>query len=851
MAKGDEITTKFSVDVSDLKKGISEANQQIKLANAEFKAATAGMDDWASSADGIRAKLSQLESTLDAQKKRLAAYTEELDRNERAYEQNGQRASELRAALQELADKGVDKNSQEYKKLQNALEATEREQEKNRTAADKLKITVLEQQAAVNKTDAEIGKYSKSLDELENEQGETASSTDKLNDKLDDTDAAAAGASDGFTVMGGVMAGVLVEAIKAAITALKDLTAAAYEAWQSFDEGADNIIAATGAQGDALEDLNDAYKRTASSVVGDFAEIGTAIGEVNTRFGSTGSQLSSLSTKFLKFASLNGTNVKSSIDDVQSALAAFGLGADEAGAFLDTLNKAGQDTGVSLSTLIGQIKSNSSSLQEMGYSISQSAFFLANLEKNGIDASSVLSGLKKATSQAAKDGIPLTKAIDELTASIKNAETSTEAITAATELFGARSAAAIAKAVQDGRLSFDEMSVALHDFDGNIEDTYERMQDAPDRIALAMQNVKLVTADVLGEFLEKYAPQIEAALDGFLNDVLPEIVSGLEAFFAFIEPAVSKLVEIVNAAIPVIQEVWDYFAPYFKAIFDEVVSVVQTLAPYISEALKVAWQLIQAIWERAVPFFSAIWETIKSIFAVVAAVFSGDFEEAGKQIRKTVDKWVDYFKLIWEDINKVFSVVASWFGSVFGKAWETIKEKFASWASFWKGLWDKVTSTFVQIGQTIGSAIEGAIKGAINNALSFVENSLNNVIKLINGVIAVLNLLGAGIPDIGLVSLPRLAKGGILAKGQVGLLEGSGAEAVVPLDENKAWISAVAADMVRALGASPAGASAAPGAESDGFSFTQVINSPQPLTRIEIYRQTRNLLQLAHDTGGI
>lgn len=851
MAKGDEFTTKFSVDISDLKKGISEANQQIKLANAEFKAATAGMDDWASSADGIRAKLSQLESTLDAQKKRLAAYTEELDRNERAYEQNGQRASELRAALQELADKGVDKNSQEYKKLQNALEATEREQEKNRTAADKLKITVLEQQAAVNKTDAEIGKYSKSLDELEDEQGETASSTDKLNDKLDDTDAAASSASDGFTVMGGVLAGVLVKGIELAVTALKDLTAAAYEAWQSFDEGADNIIAATGAQGDALEDLNDAYKRTASSVVGDFAEIGTAIGEVNTRFGSTGSQLSDLSTKFMKFASLNGVNVKSSIDDVQSALAAFGLGADDAGAFLDTLNKAGQDTGVSLSTLIGQIKSNSSSLQEMGYSISQSAFFLANLEKNGIDASSVLSGLKKATAQAAKDGIPLTDAIDELTASIKNAETSTEAITAATELFGARSAAAIAKAVQDGRLSFDEMSVALHDFDGNIEDTYERMQDAPDRIALAMQNVRLVTADVLGEFLDKYAPQIEAALDGFLNDVLPEIVSGLEAFFAFIEPAVSKLVEIVNAALPVIQEVWDYFAPYFKAIFDEVVSVVQTLAPYISEALKVAWQLIQAIWERAVPFFSAVWETIKSIFSVVAAVFSGDFEEAGKQIRKTVDKWVDYFKLIWEDIKKVFSVVASWFGSVFGKAWETIKEKFASWASFWKGLWDKVTSTFVQIGQTIGSAIEGAIKGAINSALSFVENHVNNIIKMINGVIAVINTLGAGIPEIGLISLPRLAKGGVLSKGQVGLLEGSGAEAVVPLDENKAWISAVAADMVRALGASPSGASAAPGAESDGFSFTQVINSPKPLTRIEIYRQTRNLLQLAHDTGGI
>lgn len=851
MAKGDEITTKFSVDISDLKKGISEANQQIKLANAEFKAATAGMDDWASSADGIRAKLSQLDSTLDAQKKKLSAYQEELDRTERAYEQNGQRASELRAALQDLADKGVDKNSTEYKKLQRELEATEAEQEKNRSAADKLKVTVLEQQAAVNKTDAEIGKYSKSLDDLEKEQGETTGSTDKLNDELGDTDASAASASEGFTVMGGVLAGVLVEGIKIAVNALKDLTAAAYAAWQSFDEGADNIIAATGAQGDALEDLNDAYKRTASGVVGDFAEIGTAIGEVNTRFGSTGSQLSDLSTKFIKFASLNGTDVKSSIDDVQSALAAFGMGADDAGAFLDVLNKAGQDTGVSLSTLIGQIKSNSSSLQEMGYSISQSAFFLANLEKNGIDASSVLSGLKKATSQAAKDGIPLTDAIDELTASIQNAETSTEAITIATELFGARSAAAIAKAVQDGRLSFDEMAVSLHDFDGNIEDTYERMQDAPDRIALAMQNVKLVTADVLGEFLEKYAPQIENALDYFLSDILPEIVDKLDAFFQFIEPAIEKLVEIVNAAIPVIQEVWDYFAPYFKAIFDEVISVAQTLAPYISEALRLAWELIKAIWERAVPFFSAIWESIKAVFSAVAAVFSGDFEEAGKQVRKAVDKWVDYFKLIWEDIKKVFSVVASYFGQIFGKAWEAIKEKFASWASFWKGLWEKVTGTFKEIGQTIGSAMENAIKGAINSALEFVERSVNNIIKVINGVIDVINTLGVGIPNIGLISLPRLAKGGILEKGKIGLLEGSGAEAVVPLDENKAWISAVANDMVRALGVSGAGAATPAGAENEGFSFTQVINSPKPLTRIEIYRQTRNLLQLAHDAGGV
>ena len=55
-----ETTTKFKVDISELKKGISDAQRQIKLANAEFKAASAGMDDWSKSADGISAKLKQL-----------------------------------------------------------------------------------------------------------------------------------------------------------------------------------------------------------------------------------------------------------------------------------------------------------------------------------------------------------------------------------------------------------------------------------------------------------------------------------------------------------------------------------------------------------------------------------------------------------------------------------------------------------------------------------------------------------------------------------------------------------------------------------------------------------------------
>ena len=75
MAKDENYTAKCRIDVSDLKKGIEEANKQIKLANAEFKNATAGMDDWSKSADGLSAKIKQQQSVVEAEKQKLELLT--------------------------------------------------------------------------------------------------------------------------------------------------------------------------------------------------------------------------------------------------------------------------------------------------------------------------------------------------------------------------------------------------------------------------------------------------------------------------------------------------------------------------------------------------------------------------------------------------------------------------------------------------------------------------------------------------------------------------------------------------------------------------------------------------------
>ena len=89
-----------------------------------------------------------------------------------------------------------------------------------------------------------------------------------------------------------------------------------------------------------------------------------------------------------------------------------------------------------------------------------------------------------------------------------------------------------------------------------------------------------------------------------------------------------------------------------------------------------------------------------------------------------------------------------------------------------------------------------AVKNGMNGALSLVQSAINKGIGLINSAIRLANKLpGINVGTVGKISLPRLAKGGILEKGQVGILEGSGAEAVVPLENNRAWLSRVAEDL--------------------------------------------------------
>lgn len=108
------ITTVFSADISNFSKSTQDLNRYISTVNAEFKNATAGMDDWSKSTDGLEAKLKQLNGVLTAQKKKLADTQAEYDALKAAGKENTAEAQKLYIKLQN--------QNAEVKKTEKAIE---------------------------------------------------------------------------------------------------------------------------------------------------------------------------------------------------------------------------------------------------------------------------------------------------------------------------------------------------------------------------------------------------------------------------------------------------------------------------------------------------------------------------------------------------------------------------------------------------------------------------------------------------------------------------------------------------------------------------------------------------------
>ena len=297
------------------------------------------------------------------------------------------------------------------------------------------------------------------------------------------------------------------------------------------------------------------------------------------------------------------------------------------------------------------------------------------------------------------------------------------------------------------------------------------------------------------------------------------IVAGIGAVIAIIVLCIKYWDDIVNA----VKIAVDAIGNFFVSLWNGVVSAWNWCVELLSG---VGTWIYDNVIAPVANFFTELWNGIVNTYHVVIGPWVEIIRRASVIVYNEIIKPIlDYFVGLWNNIKSVFSVVGNWFkitvvqplSNVFTSAWNGlkngainawngVKSVFSSVADFFGNIfsnaWAKVKAVF-SVGGKIFDGIKDGIVSGFKTVVNAIIRGINKVITVpFNGINAVLNklrdisILGvspfAWISTISVPQIPQLEQGGVLKKGQVGLLEGKGAEAVVPLERNLGWLNKVA-----------------------------------------------------------
>lgn len=328
-------------------------------------------------------------------------------------------------------------------------------------------------------------------------------------------------------------------------------------------------------------------------------------------------------------------------------------------------------------------------------------------------------------------------------------------------------------------------------------------------VSVAVEAVVTFFSDAWTRITEAWSLAVEwfsgigSAIAGFFSSAWESIVAVWSAVAEFFSGIWSSIVSVFSPAIA-------WFSALFTSIYDSLASIVNVIIGLVRGCWTIittvfgiafTWfdtNVIQPIknafsvfWSAISSFASNAWTTISGIFSTVATWFNDTLITPVTSFFS--DMWgglVSGASDAWTGVKEAFSSVTTWFKDTFSTAWTAVKNVFSTGGKIFEGIVEGIADAF--------KAVVNAIIGGINKVIAMPFNAINGMLNKIRNV----SFLGIS-PFKGLWSenplsvpqIPLLYRGGILKKGQVGLLEGNGSEAVVPLEQETGWINRIAQKM--------------------------------------------------------
>lgn len=734
MGKGNEVTTKLKVDVTNFKKNIQEATRNMKLAEAEFKAASASMDNWSESTDGISLKLNALNATLVRDKAKLADL-------ENQYKEVAESQGLTSAAAQNLLIKvnnqraAIGKTEKQIKSYSNKLQELEEKSNKSASASEKLRAEIDRQEKELsdlkNKYQDVIlvqGKNSKEAKELKSKinslsgelkqnkdkLGDAQEAADSLTDAFGETKESAEDLGDGFTVLKGAIASLVADAIRKGIEALKDL---AIEGEKSLN----TLQTKTGLGTKELEKfqdvLYDLYKNNYGESLEDVADAMSRVIQTNGNLDSK--SIENITKKAIILRDTFDFDVNESMRAVDMLMQQFGITADQAfdlvargaqagldknGDLLDSINEysvhysqMGVDAEGFFNSLLNGTEAGTFSVDKLGDAYKEFGIRVKDTNTTTEEAYKLL-GLNADEMRAkfAEGGESATQATAQVLEALFNMGDKVEQNQAGVGLFGTMWEDLGITGVQ-ALTNISNKNDALKDVYGTLEEIDKVKYDD-------LQNVfSQVGRTIKTEMLQPLAEEITPKLKDLGNWIIGNIPKWTEK----IKEVADKLKEWT----PFIAGIGAAIATHF------VVSKITGFVTAIKNGTA-AFKLLNFVMGL---------NPIALLVAAIAGLVVGFVVLWNKS-----EAFRNFWLSLWEAIKGATAVVVSgivnFFTVTIPEAWAKLKGKLEEFKTFWLNKWEELKTATSNVIDNIIKFFTQTIPEAWNNFLNTCADFILNVI---------------------------------------------------------------------------------------------------------------------------
>lgn len=669
----------------------------------------------------------------------------------------------------------VDTLKEELKNLENAENRNEK--------------AISDKKNALNNAQATLNNYKKGLDEVNGKLKSGSAQIEEYAKKIENF-------GSKTKEVGGSLSKNITAPIAAAGTA-------AYAAWMSVDEAYDNIAVGTGATGDALSKLQESFDNVFAKAPFDAMDISNSLADLNTRFGFTGKVLEDASEKFLRFASVNKTDVSNAVALVSRAMGDAGIPAEEYTSVLDALTTASQASGISIDALTGNITKYGAPMRALGYTTEESIAIFASWEKAGVNTEIAFSGMKKAISNFSAEGkdakVEFKKTLEEIAKCPDIASATTKAI----EVFGTKAGPDLADAIKGGRFEFEEMLKLVESSSGQLDASFEATMDPADKAKVALNNLTLAGA-ALGDVIQSALGPVFESLADILKDFTewfknlnPEIRQTI-VFVGGIIAAVGPLLVLIGALAGPISTALGLFAKFKLALFGTaeqagmmgtmvsgltgpILAVIGIIAlvtaalidlynnneefrKNVNDMISNLIEILQTLWNSFLyPILTAVkdvlldiwnnailpvWETVKNFIADIIAKLSGLIEVLTPVINFIIQLLsallIPAFLLLANTIGAVVSEAISFFGALLSN----VSQVIGGIIQVISGIIQFITGVFTGNWKQAWNGIVSIFKGIFDGIVGIAKAPINGVISLVNGVISAVNGMIKGLNKI-------------------------------------------------------------------------------------------------------